>query len=303
MKVGVHLRNADTLTEGDSEKIREAQVSGALVMWYHRPQDVINAGLNPADCVVRLQDSVYKKWPSGEKYIPSWQDYANDLKATIRAFYAHGFRRFQPDCEPDLSWPDAGYVPPENHTVQGDWAWFMGNSLFHLEHGVRYGVPGDVELGMTPFSCPMPHEWYEASWVWQQEGTSKPLVLLFEFLCAHCYWQAEEDMYSLTFGRNYLDVLSSTNYTRPVWITEVGNSSSASDAHQRRVAQYPYYPLMAASDPYALEKVQGVYFYILGSEGWPLFELDDEICRAIGARPKESITLDISSGGGGGRVL
>jgi hypothetical protein len=223
-----------------------------------------------------------RKWPSGEKYVPSVENYAALCVSVIESFYAYGFRKFQIDNEPDLSWADAGYTPPSWQTIPEVWAWFIGEAFFNWQTGVRYSVPPDVQLGFTPMKCPSKEseDWYEAAQEWRQAGTNKSLMNCCDFITAHAYWQANEHYSWEEFGRNYKRVQRYTGTHQPIYVTEAACSSDAIDIEDRRTRFYPIYLGQARRDG-----VAGVYFYILGSNPeWAKFRLSNRVCDALGRR-------------------
>jgi hypothetical protein len=280
MLVGAHLRNQTTLAQPDVTGFRSALFNGALLFSYQDPGLCAQLGTDPANCVVRLQDSVYSRVRNGhqEQYIPSWADYSRDAYTIIARFYPYGYRLFQLDNEPNLTWP---HMTIGDHAANAaDWNWFISNVIRDLRPHLQAHGMGDTKLGFTPMSMPSEHqEW----WTNTHEARS-----LTDWTAAHCYWQAEADMQSEQFGAGYRWLSSHMDQlelNRPIIITEAANSASQ-ETHPPTPAQLE--ALMSRQYPAYIEQVRrdhvgGVFFFILGSDPqWAGFNMSPSVLRSIG---------------------
>lgn len=289
--VSAHLRNQEHLKPEDYTRFETGKFEGAVCMWYQDPLEVIALGVDRANCIVRLPDSVFEyghvegeRWVVDGKFIPSYWDLASEYMKWIQKWAAHGFYRFQLDNEPNETWQEHGMGPD-------DWSYLMYFMLRDPEFGLlrlieEAGLWGRVQLGSTPFSVRDKDRWIAASRRW---------VDACMFLTDHCYWQACGDMEAEWAGGSYHKVyrelaLKTDTPWKRVHITESGNSSAqppsslSLDACERRQrAEYPLY--IEGTSQY--DYVGILAFYILGHNGkWDGFDLTPPVCEAIGARPR-----------------
>ncbi len=287
MIVGAHARNEARITDEDVRLSKVADFEGALIMYYTGPESAARFGLDPAKCIVRLPDSVYKSWPSGSEYIPHWSQYAQDCLEIIASYYEHGYRLFQVDNEPNLTWA--------SHDLGAwNWAWFMEKALFDGAEGLRRRLRDedlkDVRLGFTPLAHP------NESVEWLLAAHHNNLINRCDWVAAHCYWQRYTDMFSEQFGTSFA-WLHRRTFKLPIYITECGNSMihqnpvpSLTTVRARQAKEYPEYLRWCTRYPY----VMGTYFFILGHNGdWKGFDLTESVCRGIG-------TFEQRGGGAGG---
>jgi hypothetical protein len=274
--VGAHLRNEPRLTAADEQRFVRAHLNGALAFYYQEPAQVRQL-TDPANSIVRLSDSIVY-WP--QVYIPSAHDYALELSTEIHQWYSWGYTRFQVDNEPNYpgAWPARG---------QGAWQWayFMREVIHELR-----GLTGDL-CGLQLLATPMladrnlSAEWYRAAeWVDPRYGAS--LVAMFDAIAVHSYWQAATDLSATFFGGNFTQ-LDDFRQGKDIYITEAGTSIGELAAYQdsaiiaqHQAAEYPAYLRFVSNYSY----VKGVYFFILGSNGWTRFELSAQAADALARR-------------------
>lgn len=273
MITGAHLRNEAELNPSDYVPFSQGIFTGALAFAYQKPEAIVSL-VTPANCVVRLRDSIYTDVvndPTGKtKYIPSSQQYADDIYSEIVRWHPHGFKIFQVDNEPNYSWP-------QHNQGAGDWATFMREAITYLKQ--KPNLPPDILLLFTPLAVGtmLSNTDYVA---WIAAAVQSGLMELFGGIAAHAYWQPSQYMDHLAFGgmwKNY------TQFDKPIYITEAGCSIQETGldmekVHIQRASDYPLYLSMLARE----RLVAGVYFYILGSNGdWAGFELGDSVIAAL----------------------
>lgn len=281
---GTVLRNEHNVTEEDLRRYHLAHFQAACLFWYTDPSSLLTGGIDPASCVVRLPDSV----ENGR--IKGWEEYEEECFSWIEYWYRRGYKVFQLDNEPDLTWPS---FHKEDYTTYGagDWAAFMDDVLTHLLLSLCTASMGDVVLLMTPFSHPsLKTEWYEMAELHHLPSRCQGAA-------AHCYWQASGDMQAGWAGKEYEWVHQRTGLD--VYITEAGNSScqetnppTPEQIENLMCIQYPQYVQQVEGADY----VKGLFFYILGSKGWAGFELTEKVCQAIGAVLPQQAPLQTGAG-------
>jgi hypothetical protein len=308
--VAAHLRDQDKLQPDDYTRFQVGKFDGAVVMWYQDPLEVLALGVDPRDCVVRLNDSIFTeghtdergKWVIDRHFVPSFWALAEVWEATIARWAAYGFVWFQIDNEPNESWIEHGNAP-------GQWAWLIDSALRGgtkddgtrepgLVHRLtKRALWGTVFLGMTPFSVTDKDLWLRAALRFAE---------FVQFVCDHCYWQKSDDMKADWAGLSFVKVYKHFGYKR-IKVTECGNSCGRPpssrplpEVRARQVADYPAY----VEEVRKYDYVDLLAFYLLGEGGtWPDFDLTEEICERLGARPAAAPQRAGVSPAPGGRAM
>jgi hypothetical protein len=271
MILGAHLPNGP-ITAADWTLV--AQLGGAKFLSAdHTPPDLhlLRDRAPDAHVVVRLPDSCHA---DGSPW--GWREYVDLAADVVARWHAIGVRDFELDNEPMFQ----RFWGPDH-------AWDYQAWLTDVVGGLRRAVCPGVRLGMPALVRPWAPGWdwarQEAALaLWRQACTG--VADRFDWVAAHCYYQAPGDRYNPHFGAAVQEIHAWLPH-QPILVTEAATSlcqvtptPAPAVIEQRMLAEYPDWVRWFRQQP----AVEGVYFFLLGgTPDWAGFRLTPAVVRAL----------------------